>query len=169
MAAAWCLLLASFAFAPWESALALVLVLQLLVFVWLTVTAARLAGGPDTRGRGILGELLNEKQVRALLLVLFALFFIITLSFPLIAEMGPNPWIGIRVGKRVTDPKVWRQVHLAAIWPSFLGSLSFLLAWFGLRKGWADGWAYRSAWWLAVGGPLVALGVPSDLLALLGE
>lgn len=169
LAASWCLLLASFSFAPQRFGLMLALVLQAVVFVWLTRTAARLARGPDERGKGLLGELLNEKQIRVVLLVIFAVFFVMTLSFPLIAEMGPNAWIGIRVGKRVADPEVWRQVHLAAIWPGFLASLSFLLAWFGLREGWADGWAYRPAWWLAVGGPLVAAGVPWDLLALLGD
>lgn len=169
LAAAWCLLLAGLAFAPTRFGLATALVLQGLVLVWLTVTAARMAGGPDVRGKGLLGELLNEKQIRALLLILFALFFVMTLSLPLVAKTGPNAWIGIRVGKRMADPEVWRQVHLAAMWPSFLGSLSFLLAWFGLREGWADGWAYRSAWWLAVVGPLVAVGVPWDLLALLGD
>lgn len=166
LAAAWCLLLAGLAFAPTGFGLATALVLQALVLVWLTVTGARMAAGPDLRERGLLGELLTENQVRLLLAVLSVLFFAFALAFPFVGEMGPNAFIGIRVGKRMADPEVWRRVHLGAVWPTLVASFSFLLAWLGIRKEWADGWAFRPAWWIGMGGPLVAV-APWVLLAVL--
>ncbi|MGC8917645.1 MAG: hypothetical protein ACP5NF_11780 [Thermoanaerobaculum sp.] len=145
LAAAWALLFGTLVAAPVPWALPLAIIMQVVVFVWLSVASSRFARRKPAPDRGILGELVSDQQLRWGLAFLSFVFFALAVSAPFIAELGPNAWVGNRTERTMRDPALWTLVHHEAVVPTALAGASYLLAWLAVREGLADGWAFRPA------------------------